>query len=56
MEKEKKEEIMGSDSLAQTKPIPIPTQEEDPSSQSTALLAFDTDSSLDSERTNSLVL
>ncbi|XP_016689882.2 ectonucleotide pyrophosphatase/phosphodiesterase family member 3 isoform X1 [Gossypium hirsutum] len=41
--------MMGSDSLAQTKPIPIPTQEEDPSSQSTALLAFDTDSSLDSE-------
>ncbi|OMO91606.1 Type I phosphodiesterase/nucleotide pyrophosphatase/phosphate transferase [Corchorus olitorius] len=39
---------MGSDSLSQTKPIPIPTQEEDPSSQSTALLSFNTDSALES--------
>ncbi|XP_022728936.1 ectonucleotide pyrophosphatase/phosphodiesterase family member 1-like [Durio zibethinus] len=39
--------MMGSDPLSQIKPIPIPTQEEDPSSQSAALLSFDTDSSLD---------
>ncbi|EOY30474.1 hypothetical protein QUC31_020249 [Theobroma cacao] len=39
--------MTSSDSLSQTKPIPIPTQEEDPSSQSTALLSFNTDSSLD---------
>ncbi|TYI22177.1 hypothetical protein ES332_A06G086000v1 [Gossypium tomentosum] len=38
---------MGSALLSQTKPIPIPTQEEAPSSQSTALLSFNTDSCLD---------
>ncbi|KAK2645402.1 hypothetical protein Ddye_020597 [Dipteronia dyeriana] len=36
---------MGSDSLASTKPVPVPTQEEDSLCQSTALLSFNTDSS-----------
>ncbi|GLT47826.1 hypothetical protein SLA2020_214880 [Shorea laevis] len=38
---------MGSDLLPQTKPLPVPTQEEDPPNQSTALLSFNTDSSSD---------
>ncbi|KAE8658179.1 hypothetical protein F3Y22_tig00116974pilonHSYRG00100 [Hibiscus syriacus] len=38
---------MGTDSLSQTKPIPIPTQEEDPSSHSRSLLSFNTDSPFD---------
>ncbi|KAK3210513.1 hypothetical protein Dsin_015219 [Dipteronia sinensis] len=36
---------MGSDSLASTKPVPVPTQEEDTLCQSIALLSFNTDSS-----------
>ncbi|KAK8547241.1 hypothetical protein V6N13_097957 [Hibiscus sabdariffa] len=44
---------MGSDSLSQTKPIPLSTEEEDPPTQSTALLSFDTDSSLESEANGS---
>ncbi|KAE8666830.1 hypothetical protein F3Y22_tig00112490pilonHSYRG00004 [Hibiscus syriacus] len=38
---------MGTDLLSQTKPIPIPTQEEDHSSHSRALLSFNTDSPSD---------
>ncbi|KAK8473887.1 hypothetical protein V6N11_025568 [Hibiscus sabdariffa] len=40
---------MGTDSSSQTKPMPLSTEEEDPSTQSTALLSFNTDSSLESE-------
>ncbi|XP_031252386.1 ectonucleotide pyrophosphatase/phosphodiesterase family member 3-like isoform X1 [Pistacia vera] len=44
---------MGPDSLTATKPIPLPTHEDDRLNQSTSLLSFNTDSSEDSSSNTS---